>query len=90
MTKRENDFHVGKVRRDATSADLNLVLEMHNTGMRFERKQSYLKTMGVVELTKNNTVKNSLIQSTYGKAMYIHYVLTKKKQSKPSIIYFYV
>ena len=87
--KRQVDFERGKTRREITATDLNWYLNKHDTGLHFERRQPYLKTMNIAEKAKNNELKNYIIPSPFINAMALHYDLVKTPTHKIPFIFCY-
>jgi hypothetical protein len=78
MTKRDADFQKGKFNREKIVSYVNLFLE--NEGVKLSRVQECLKIMEAHEKSKNATLNNMLIPSSFMKAMGLDYIITSKNR----------
>ena len=64
------DWITGKDRREESVNDLNSYFEKENTGLYFERRQKYLKTMSLAQKVKNNKINKVKIISSFKLGVY--------------------
>lgn len=74
--KRLRDFYKGKERRERAANYINRYLEKRDSPIRVKRIHPFLKTMKLPELTKNNLLKNQIIETSFRSSISLHYIVT--------------